>query len=107
MGSYFNTVVKTYSGANKQKKKGGGGGDTVLALRITMLPELKAGLIRYCTNENTSSTSVNAIYDERQQHLYFFQRGINARHTVDTSHTHAHTQILLLAICVGQCCAAQ
>lgn len=25
MGSYFNTVVKTYSGANKQKKGGGGG----------------------------------------------------------------------------------
>lgn len=24
MGSYFNTVVKTYSGANKQKKRGGG-----------------------------------------------------------------------------------
>lgn len=65
MGSHFNTVVKTYS--REEIKKG----DTILALRITMLPQLKACLMRYCTNENTSSTSVNAIYDERQQNLYF------------------------------------
>lgn len=90
MGSYFNAVVKTYSVANKQKK----GGDTILALRITMLPELKTGLMRYCTNENQRN-----IRREAAALVLFKGASMPQTHSRHKSHTCTHSDSFARCLC--------